>query len=328
MVEQAAITKAIQIGVETTPGTAVAAGKRLQSLNIDLEPDGNIEVFRPTGSKFAAVTAIGKEWTGLSIDGTPTYPELPYVFSSLFGTPVITTDGTSGHRYAWDVDPFAPDTVKTLTIQKGDSNRAWRVAYGLIGELGFEFTRESISVDGSGIARNIEDGITMTASPTSLDLVPVLPKEVSVYLDDVAADFGTTKLLRALMASFTLGGDRFMGVWPLDAAQASFAAHVEGDPDAEASLRLATDAAGMALLPVMRDGSSKFLRIQAIGPVIAGATPSAYELTIDLSVKVSDMLSFSDEDGLYAVEWPFEIVTDPTWGKALHVEIVTTAATL
>lgn len=326
MPEQAAITKAVQVGIETVPGTAVAANKRLNSLNIDISPDGNVEVFRPTGNKFATVTAMGKEWTGLSIDGLPTYTELPYVLSSLLGTPVITPDGTA-YRYAWDVLSTAPDSPKTLTIEKGDANRAWKAAYGLIGELSMEYTREGISLDGSGMARLLTDGVTMTAAPTELELVPCLPTEVSVYLDDTDGDLGTTKLLRALMASWSLGGDRYMGVWPLDAAQTSFAAHVEGDPDATAALRMASDAVGMSLLPVMRAGSTKFLRIQNIGPVI-GAGPETYELTVDLAVKVNDMLEFSDEDGLYAVEYPFEIVHDATWGKALHVELVTTAATL
>jgi hypothetical protein len=37
---------------------------------------------------------------------------------------------------------------------------------------------------------------------------------------------------------------------------------------------------------------------------------------------VSDVGNFSDEDGVYAIEWTFDMVHDGTWGKAFTVAVV------
>ena len=154
---------------------------------------------------------------------------------------------------------------------------------------------------------------------TTVPLVPVLPTQVSVYLDPSAATLGATKLTRVISADFNIGG-RFGPVWVLDAAQASFVNHIETQPDLSANLTLQADTAGMALLGNLRDGATKFLRIEAVGPNIPGGTPTTpYKLTIDLAGKINNTGSFSDQDGIYAIQFSMIGVHDTTWGKALNV---------
>lgn len=339
MVERSTITQTAQIGVETTAGTAVAATKRLGSLGFSMGPSIETSTMRPIGQKFASLAILGKEWAEGDIEGAPVYTELPYVFASIFGTPTIAAimDGgtpTNATRWTFTPNTFGADTVKTYTIEQGDASRAHRVAHALISEFTFGFDREEVTVEGTMLARALEDGITMTSSGvTQLPQVPVRPTELSIYLDTTGAGAGATKQTRVISGEFSLGGDRFMPVWVVDAAQPSFVSIVEGEPDFEFTLTQMADAQGMANLTRMRAGGTAFLRIRAVGPNIytgSGGTPLVvnHQFTLDVAGQVSDVDNFDDEDGIYGIEWTFTGVHDPTWGKAVTAEIITTTAAL
>jgi hypothetical protein len=242
--------------------------------------------------------------------------------------------GTPSGAYRWtfESNTFGDDAPKTFTVEQGSAFRAHRVANCILTELSMEWSREEISLGGSWLAKALEDGITLTASPTSLPQIPVKPADLSVYLDTTSAGLGTTKLLRALKGEFSIS-DRYNPLWVVDAAQPSFVATVEGEPTVEFKMTQMADAAGMASLLSMRGGTTAFLRLQAKGPKIytGSATPIGdqyHMLTIDIAGQVSDVSSFDDEDGVYAIEWTFGAVHDSTWGKAFKVELITTTVTL
>lgn len=313
--ERSALNQVVQIGVESTPGLAVAASKRLQSIGIEPSVSVEMDQFRPAGQKYRAITTLGKEWSTSPISGRGSYTEMVYLLASVVSTPVITTPvgGTLSRLWTFTPDSFDDDTPKTFTIEHGSSVRADSFSYGIVTEFGMTFNRTSIEVSGSLMGRAVEDDITLTASPTTIELVPIVPTQVSVYMDDEFGDLGTTKLTRAISAEFNLGS-RFGGVWVLDAANPSYVNHIETEPDLTMSMTLQADAVGMGLLTTMREGTTKFIRIEAIGSEIE--TGENYTFTLDLAGKVADTSGFSDEDGVYAVEFSFVGVHDGAWGKA------------
>lgn len=326
MAERSSLNQNVQIGVEGTPGTPVAATRRLQSIGI--EPSVSVEKdnFRPIGSKFNALSTLGKEWGESAITGRATYTELQYLFSSVITGATPTTVGT-GKKWVFSPKDRDDDAPKTFTVEHGSSVRADRFAYGLVTEVGITFNRSAIEISGSMLSRAIEDGIAMTSTGvTALPLIPVLPTEICVYMDDLAADLGETKMLRMISCEFSLGS-RFGPVWVLDAANPSFVNHIETEPDLTATITMQADTQGMDLLNNLRSGDSKFLRIEAIGNPI-GAGPTTNQLTIDLAGKVSDTGGFSDEDGVYAIEFTLLGVYDATWDKTLEVTLVNDQATL
>lgn len=327
MAERSSLNQNVQIGVEATPGTAVAATKRLQSIGI--EPNISVETspFRPIGSKFNALSTLGKEWVEASLTGRGTFTEIIYPLSSVISTATMSSPEVGAHQWSFSPNTRDDDNPKTFTIEHGSSVRADRFSYGIVTELGMSFNRDNIEITGSLMGRAIEDGITMTSGGvTSPDLVPILPTQVSVYLDDTAAALGTTKLTRMISGEFSLGS-RFGPVWVLDAANPSFVNHIETEPDLSTTLMLQADSVGMGLLNTLRNGDTKFLRIEAIGANI-GATATPYRFTLDIAVKVSDTNGFSDQDGVYAIEFSGLGVHDDTWGKALDITVVNDIATL
>lgn len=326
MPERSTISQVTQIGVESTKGTAVAANKASQSFFISPSPQIETDEFKPTGYKYPTLVTPNKDWTEADISGKPSYEDIVYLLSCILGTATITTVDTSAKKWVFAPSSSAEDTVKSLTVEVGSAARAGRFAYGLLTALGISFSRDGVDMSGKMLGQAYEDGVTLTSSPTALGLVPILPTQVSVYLDTTSGGLGVTKLLRVVKADWNIDG-RYGPIWVLNAALASFAAHVETDPTNDIALMVEADSAGMALLTNLRAGSTAFLRIEALG-AICGATTTTYRFTLDAAVKVNAASTLDDQDGIYAIEWPLTIVHDSDWGKAFTVEVVNTLAAL
>lgn len=322
MSERTTITQVTQIGVEATPGTTVPADKRLQAISIEPGIKAEVQSFRPMGGKFPVLAALGKEWTEASISGQAVYTDLVYLLASVLGyqAPVqITTPDGKAYRWTFTPGQSTEDTIKTYTVECGSAVRAGRFAYGLVTGLGLAINREQIEVSGSMLGQLYDDGVILTAGPTTIEPIPILPTQVDVFIDDAAASLGTTKLTRVLSAELEIS-DRFGPLWVLNSDNDSWVTHVETEPKATLKLLVEADATGMALLTAMRAGTKKFVRLQATGPEIE--TGNSYELTLDLCGTVAEVGEFSDEDGVYAVEWTLAATYDATWGKTLTVEVV------
>lgn len=328
MAERSALTQGVQVGVETTPGTGVAADKKLASIGFEPSISTEMQSFKPMGTKYNTIDVVGKEWVEFDLSGVGSYTEMIYVLASVLAQPgAPTTLDTSARK--WDFLPAsaAEDTVKTLTIEQGGSVRAHKFAYGIISEFNLTMSRDGVEIGGSGFGQRISDAITMTATPTAITEKPILATDIDIFLDTTSAGLGTTKLLRVLQAEINVG-DRFNPVWVLNSANNSFVAHVEQEPSAQIVLTMEADAEGMAQLTQMRAGSTKFLRIQATSPDLAGAATQKYTFTWDAAVKVAEPGDFSDEDGVYGIEWTFDMVHDGTWGKAYTATLINKLTTL
>jgi hypothetical protein len=326
MARRTTLTQQTQIGLETTSGTAVAANRRLRSLGIELGPEGNINTFRATGSKYPAIASLGKEWSSGDLEGSATYTELMYAFAGILGNPTTTTPGggVTARQHEWIIQASALQVPRTFTVEKGSSVRAHRAAHVFINELGLEFTRDEVTVDGAVVGRAIEDGVTMTPTPTDVALIPILGTQVSVYMDPTWAALGSTKLLDVTAANFSLG-DRFQTFWPLDAAVTSFKDAYEVEPSSEVGLTMEANAAGMAILAQVRTGDTRYVRIEAVGSIIEAT--NAFRLTLDLPVKATDVPGFSDEDGIYGLGYTFGLFDDGA-NQAGRIRLINNIAAL
>lgn len=432
--DRALVAERRQLGVETTPGTAVPTTKLLQAMSFDLRPDAEIDVYGPDGQKYDTVTILNKEWTSFPISGRPTYTELVYPLSGVLGAPVITTPGgaTLARKWVWTPQVSAPDAVSTFTLMQGvpGGTAAERAAFGLITELGLQFSRNGGNeMSGAGIARpttqdvaldtnevqqvaitggptggtftityagqttaaipynanaaavqaalealsNIAPGdvvvsggalpgtpvvvefrgtlaqtnvgqmtttdsftggtapasaVTTTTpgvAPTGLALVPIAPGHCDIYLDDTAAALGTTKWLRGFVYEWRIG-DRFNPIYPLNSALSSFDNYIEAKPAPTNRLTVGNDPTGRGLLTTMRNNATKFMRLEATGPLIESG--QNYRLRIDTAVKVAEPPDRGDEQSLSTLQWDFRIVYDATWAKAMEVELITSLTAL
>lgn len=250
-----------------------------------------------------------------------------------FNRQAIEVSGSMmGQSLTDNITLSASRTVADAVTTNADATLTSATAAFVVGDVGKVITGAGIpvgttilsrtnatTIELSGNATASATGVTIVIGPIqTIPLIPIVPTQVSVFMDTTFSGLGTTKLTRCISAEFTLGS-RFAGVWVLDAAQPSFVNHIETEPDLSLTLMLQADTQGMALLDDMRDGDTKFIRIQAIGPVIE--TGFNHSFTLDIAVKVADTGGFSDQDGVYAIEFSFVGVTDGAWGKALECVI-------
>lgn len=316
MPELSTVSRSVQIGKETTPGTGVAASKLLQYIGFSLAPNLDMNTFTPMGSRVPSAITPGKDWSTITIDGKGSYSEMAYVWSGLLKDVTATTVDTTGKQWLYEPANRTEETHARYTIEEGSSIRAGKATYGVITDASVVFNRtDGVTVSGSGFAQQYQANITLTATPTTIEEAIILPTHLNVYSNDSFATIGTTKLTRDFNAEFGIGG--FSGpVWTLNSANASFAADVDLVPDVACTLRCSADSQGEAFLTAARAGATKFVRLEAKSTVLAGASTAFYSMTIDMACKVTEYPGFDDEDGIKVVDVGLAPVYDSTFSAA------------
>lgn len=319
----ATVYQGIQIGVESTPGTPVAANKKLLSVTMKPSPQTETSPFRAMGNKYASFVSLNKEWTSINIDGQPTFNEIVYLLSGLmhYASPV-QQGSTAAYKWTFVSNTSSADIGKSFTIEQGDADRAWRVAGARISGLTFDFGRNEVRVSGNGVGEQLETGITLTASPTALSPAPILPTMLKFYTADTQAGLaGASALGNSFSMQWSLT-DKFGLAWPVG----QDAVAVEGEPNASGKIVLATDTAGLGLIATLRAASTKWFRIEATGGLIA--TPYYQKLTIDFPAQIEAVGDPSDTDNVYTVEYGLKPIHDATWGKSVNIEVITNLSAL
>lgn len=324
---RAAISQGVQIGAETTEGTSVAANRKLQSIGFELGIATEIAGYRPSGSKYKTIHAMGKDWTAGKITGQPAYDELAHLFCGLLKNVTPTTSDTTARTWLFEPAASTEDTVKTYTIEQGGASRAHKAAGCRINSVTLTFDRKTVGISGDLFGKALTDGITMTASPTLLPQVPLIPSDGAVYLDSTSGALGTTRLEGVLSGEIQIG-NRFGPLWTVNDALTSYASAIEIEPTAMIKLKLNADADAMALRAVAQAGSTRFLRVKYTSDQLAGAATVVYAATFDFAVQISNIDEFSVDDNVYAIGYEFAIVNDSTWGKPMSIAVVNKQSTL
>ena len=179
---------------------------------------------------------------------------------------------------------------------------------------------------------SITGGGTMTVTvstagvaPSAVAAVPVSPSDVDIYLDDAYDELGDTKLTRAFRANLSIS-ERFGPMWTINSAVSGFAEAVELAPKGEFTLLVEADSTGMGLLTPMRAGDKRFIRVIAIGEVIESTY--YYTAQFDFCGTIIDVKEFSDEDGVYAIEYTFQLTYDSDLTYAISAEVTNELTTL
>jgi hypothetical protein len=312
MAERTLVTDVVQLGIETTPGTAVPANRQLPTLELNPGVDSSFTNVRPSGSKFNTLNVIGKEWSTATFKmGAVTYDELTYILAAFLNAPTPTVQGATT-AYLWDFSPSAitADTVKSLTVEHGSA-----------------VDRDKIELSGSMIGQAFSSGITLTATPTIIDLVPILAKNSDIYIDPLVANIGTTKVPKAFSWELKMA-NRFSPLWVIDSTKLSWGATYENAIDATLKISMEGDATGMGYLTQMRAASTQFARIKVVSADLAGAA-FPYTLMIDAAIQVAESpKQFGDNDGVVSIDWNFGVVYNPGWTRAVRAQLTNKRATL
>lgn len=327
--ERTTINQRVQIGAEapTALGTNVSAGKLLECFDWQLGIAGDVNFYTATGHKYPETQEENTEWVDGTLGGNLDYNGVIYPLAGTMGNVAAVAHGASATAKDWIFIPPVNGSIvpRTYTIEQGDAVRAHKVNYGLFTEFGYKGTRKDFTCSGKLISQPLQDGITMTASPATVAIAPVVAKQVSVWLDSTSAGIGTTQLTRVLSVDY-LFTNLYGPLWTINRSTVGWTAHVDLMPKATMKLKVEADANGMALLGYLQSGVTYYLRVQAMGSTaIATDGPGNIfnTFTHDMAVKVGKPSTFADDQGVFAIEWELTIVEDPLWGASGQSQIVT-----
>lgn len=194
------------------------------------------------------------------------------------------------------------------------------------GNLGHQNVTQ-VTVDSTGLT----GGTTPTVTPTTttpgvaaseISLRPVVPEHIKWYADSASGSIGSTLLTRVLSWSISDTGMRDMLFTVNRDNAGSPAAKVDlEEPSGQITLMLEADTAGMAFYTLAEEGSEYFLRFEAFDDTDSIESGQRYECVLDFAVRVSAIGAFSNDQGVYAIEFTFDIMHSAAWTKATSFRV-------
>ena len=328
MAARADVNIVTQIGVETTSGTGVAANKRLPSLDIEFSPEHTKQFFRGSGYKFNTIGVMNKNWAVGSYKGPLNYAELAYVFSSYSNYAAPADVGTGGKGWTFNPDIDGEDTIKSYTIERGDSTDANKMLYGVFNSADIEITRDSGTISGSVLGRAFSTGNSLTATPTTIANKPVSMNDMSIYLDSASGSLGSTKLTDVFRVSIKLP-NKYDLKWVIDAAETSWDDIVSQYMTPKLTIEAELTSQMRTLYNTLKADNvgNYFFRALAVGENIgAGAD---YTWRFSSALQLTDAKEQRRGNGdVYAFNFEFEIMADTTWAKAWELYLINEVASL
>lgn len=175
-IARAAVDQIIQIGVEAeaTPGTQVAATKRLPGISMDIKPIVDTQGFRAYGYNIETVRQIMKLWANGTWTGPVDFNQVIYPLSGLIGLPgtgPVAIGATAGRT--WDFNPVsqgADPHSKTFTVEQGDAIAATIATQLKFQSFGMQWAQDSLTMSGNLFCRSPLDNQTLTATGTSNEI--------------------------------------------------------------------------------------------------------------------------------------------------------------
>jgi hypothetical protein len=187
------VNKGIQVGVETTSGTPVAATKRLPGFSFNIGPEIESKKYRSHGFKFNTSSQQHKRWSTGTVDGPLSFNEIIYPLSTMFTPPSPTTPAGGTLSREWKFTPLTQgnEILKTLTVEQGDSIAAQIASFVAVTGLTFTFATDDVTISGPLIGQAPATG-TMTGSPTSLAQIIASARGIDVYIGSTLGALGAT----------------------------------------------------------------------------------------------------------------------------------------
>lgn len=291
----------IQLGRETTAGTAVAATalwRGIGTLEDNLsqkEVEEDIGFLSPL-DRFYISSYLGK----LQFENIPaTYEQIPYILEA--GVKAVNTgssDGSgSGKIYAYSFSTNASNTVNTYTLEGGDNAGAERMAYSFVQKFKLSGKGgEAWMVNADWVGRQIST-TTFTGSINPPSVTDILFQNTKVYLDATSGTAGTTQISNTVLAAdvdVTTGLKYF---WTAD-GNLYFTTHKVSESDISINVTMEYNGSSIAEIANWRGGTSRQLAIIVTGPALttAGTTYSNKTLKMVFSGHWQKFTKIGEQD--------------------------------
>jgi len=319
----------VQIGEESTHGTAVAATAKLLAT---LSMKENLALIEPVLEDGRLSNYLNSEVGGrmaeLRLDMPATYEQILYALHAGLKGNITPAQQAETTAYLWDFDPnlVASNAQDSFTIEFGDDIQAFYAEYCLARELRLSGALdEALQLSADIFGRQLTT-CGFTAALTVPAIEHILMNKGKFYIDDAGSGLGDTEKAATLIA---MDLRLPTGVAPAKYADGNlyFASHNEGKRHLELDLTVAFNSTINTERTKFIDRSKRFIRIEFTGTLIEGAYYK--ELTIDVCGRYAeDILPLEERDGENIARVKFVSCYDATWLKEFQIQVMNKVTTL
>lgn len=313
-----------QIGIESVPGTQVAAGTILHAISFMMQREGGgATTFRPEGYRGPVLTKRNnREFSNIPVELAADYRSLVWVFDSLFEAVTPAQEGATvawKRTYTLDANAALP-TRKTFTLERGDATLASYATWLQFSGFGITLNRDDTTATATAFAGKRVDGHTLTGTPTEVAAIPILAEDGLIYVENtLAALTGATAQTRPVEVEWHFNSaykPRFSAN-----SDVSFSDVTALAPEIGGTMKFWKNSTSMALRAAAQAGSRRWLRLKWVGPLIASTY--YHTLQITTAIEFVEPGDEADEDDAVAISLGFVSVQDAAAGYMATVELTT-----
>jgi len=315
----------VQIGAETTAGTAVAAttimriaGAALQDDRDVQFPEEDVGLLVSTDRNYVA-SLQGSFPSG---DNPATFEQIGYYFEAgikKVGTGVADGPG-SGRIYTYTFPTTTPNVIQTYTIESGDNVDVERLEYAFVQKINISGKpKEVIQVSADWVGRQVTPITSFTAGLSIPPVEEIVFQKSRLYIDDASGTIGTT-----LVSGTLLGFEAELetGLVPVFSGDGELFFNRLKQVGPTGSLKITFEHNGSAVAEKLnwRNKVSRAVRLKIEGSsfTTAGTTYPAKTLQIDLCGRWATFDKLDESDGNDVVTGTLQIgynATQALWGR-------------
>ena len=296
--------KKIQLGVESTPGTPVAATTIWRGMG-SIADESEITFVEEDVGLLSGTdrTYIAKLMSALTLEDVPaTFEQLPYLFEMGIETVAGVQDGAgTDYIYTYDPPTTALNTLANYTMEGGDNAGAEEMNYCYA---------ESITLSGAAgealmMGAEIKGQKVIPAAFTGALSIPavdeILVSRASLFLDAEGGSIGSTQISNTLLALALTINTGLIPKFTANGASEPVFSFVQSTGALEIVLQVTFEhnAAAITEIANARAETPRLLRVQFDGPAVAtpGTTYSNKTLILDMAGKWELFDPIGDQDG-------------------------------
>ena len=322
----------IQIGQESTRGTAVAAdiillGRLTMTPTINWYMPDDEE--RNSLAMLHRLTNVGQQ-ASLSYEGSLTFQQVIHLLAMGIGALTTSQPDAGGSPTVYD-HTFEPTLTalaaqKAYTFEYGDDQQEYESAFVVASQLEFSFAMGEVWKMSADLLARFPAKSAFTGALTAPTVEDVIGQKCKIYIDSTWAGLGTTQISSSLInASIRIP----TGIVPTRYADGSleFSDVAENKRAAEVELTFKHDTSGEAQYDNLVAGTMVFVRLEVEGSTAEDAFN--YTFRADFAMRYTEAPElFGEQDGENVISLSGKSFHDPTSGRDMRFLVRNTTASL
>lgn len=322
----------IQIGAESTAGTAVAATTYWRGNGVLADSREITVVEEDTGF----ISGIDRMYTpkyegAMSFDEIEaTFEQLPYILNAGVMAATGVKDGSgSGYIYTYNFPTTSKPTIKTYTIEMGDDQQAEEMEYCFVDEFTISGKAgEPVTMSANWIGRQVAN-TTFTGSLSMPTVEEMLFGKAKLYINATSTYPASTQITQSFLSFDLKVKTGWQPVYTGDGNLYFTFAKITR-PEITLTLRLEHDSQSVAEKAAWKAGTARAVRILVEGGALttAGTTYTNKTLAIDLVGKYTEVGGLDDEDDNDVIELTLTSRYNSTAAAAGRIIVVNSLTSL